>query len=412
MKIALLSYEYPPETGFGGIGTFTWIQARALVKLGHEVHVLAGSVEPSPLRIEEHDGVRVHRFHRDGLLMWGARQLSRFGLWWTRNRMENALSMHSAFKKLHREHAYEVVGMPECGAEGALINNFIQATTIVRLHSPARLIMPYYPTTKLDRALCGRIEQSGLGKATAFCASSQYVADEARTALKIRRPIRVLPNGIDLDLFEATEQIDFRRTYELPEDRPIILFAGRMERRKGIDLCEEIITTILERHEAAFVFAGGDPFDFMAQTLQPRLQAKPFKGSFHYLGKLDFTHLHSGLCQSDIILIPSLWENCPHICLEAMAAGRAIVCSDQTGFPELIQDGENGVLARNGDAASYAAKLEELLEDGDRRNRLGAAARKTVEARYTDTYAAQHSLTFYQECLNSFSPNTGPGTRH
>ena len=44
MRIALLSYEYPPETGFGGIGTYTWNQARALTKLGAEVHVLAGSL--------------------------------------------------------------------------------------------------------------------------------------------------------------------------------------------------------------------------------------------------------------------------------------------------------------------------------------------------------------------------------
>ena len=50
LKIALLSYEYPPETGFGGIGTYTWYQARALAKLGHEVHVLSGATDPTLLR--------------------------------------------------------------------------------------------------------------------------------------------------------------------------------------------------------------------------------------------------------------------------------------------------------------------------------------------------------------------------
>ena len=43
MRIALLSYEYPPETGFGGIGTYTYYQARALARLGHEAHVFAGT---------------------------------------------------------------------------------------------------------------------------------------------------------------------------------------------------------------------------------------------------------------------------------------------------------------------------------------------------------------------------------
>ncbi|MEO2032399.1 MAG: hypothetical protein ABGZ35_09965 [Planctomycetaceae bacterium] len=50
MKIALLSHEFPPETGHGGIGTYTWYQARALAKLGAEVHVLAGASESTPIR--------------------------------------------------------------------------------------------------------------------------------------------------------------------------------------------------------------------------------------------------------------------------------------------------------------------------------------------------------------------------
>ncbi len=85
---------------------------------------------------------------------------------------------------------------------------------------------------------------------------------------------------------------------------------------------------------------------------------KKLKGAFHYLDKLDLADVRSCLCQSDIFLFPSLWENCPYSCLEAMAAGRAIVSSDQGGMPELIRDGENGLLARNEDTASYIAQLD------------------------------------------------------
>ena len=48
MRIAILSYEYPPETGFGGIGTYAYYHARALAKLGHDVHVFAGSTKNTP----------------------------------------------------------------------------------------------------------------------------------------------------------------------------------------------------------------------------------------------------------------------------------------------------------------------------------------------------------------------------
>ena len=134
MKIALISFEYPSETGFGGIGTYTWYQARALVKLGHEVHVLAGATKPTQLRSEEHDGVRVYRFRSDGYLMRCLQRLDKLKLWWTKNRLENALSMYRGLEALMREHHYDLVEMPECGAEGLLINHLTRVRTLIKFH--------------------------------------------------------------------------------------------------------------------------------------------------------------------------------------------------------------------------------------------------------------------------------------
>lgn len=155
-----------------------------------------------------------------------------------------------------------------------------------------------------------------------------------------------------------------------------------MEHRKGIHLCKKIAAAMLERHKVAFIFAGQDPFLYMSDTLLPYINSISCKGSIHYLGKLDRMESHSCLGQSDIFLIPSLWENCPYACLEAMAAGRAIVSSNQGGLPELIQDGANGLLAQSSDPASYIAKLEQLLEDKGLRERLGVVAHETVRKIY------------------------------
>src|SRR5262245_39578011 len=132
MKISLLSYEYPPETGFGGIGTYTWYQARALAKLGHEVHVLAGATQATPLLATEHDGVKVFRFRGDGFLMRGAQNLSKLRMWWSKNRLENALSMYHGLRSLMRRHEYDLVEMPECGAEGMLITNLLRVPALVK----------------------------------------------------------------------------------------------------------------------------------------------------------------------------------------------------------------------------------------------------------------------------------------
>lgn len=404
LKIALLSFEYPPETGFGGIGTYTWYQARALVKLGHNVHVLAGATEPTQLRTDEHDGVRVYRFRSNGLLMRSLYVLEKRRLYWTKNRIENALSMYHSFKTLNRENRYDLIEMPECGAEGFLINNLIRTKTLIKLHSPARLIMPFYKNydlNPLDISLCSFVEQFAMRGASAFSSCSRFLADEAGKKLGIQKPIQVIPNGIDLELFDNADQVDIRSKFDLPRDRPMIFFSGRMEHRKGIHLCKEITASILERYEVAFVFAGQDLFRYMSDDLLPYLKTKNLRGSVHYLGKLNLTDIRSCLRQTDIFLLPSLWENCPYSCLEAMAAGCAIVSTDQGGMSELIHNTENGLLASSEDAVSYITCLEQLIENDTLRKRLGAAARCTVEKSFTDVSIARKSADYYLKCLNN-----------
>lgn len=399
MRIALLSFEYPPETGFGGIGTYAWYQARALARLGHEVHVLSGATAPTLLRSSAHDSVTVFRYRADGLVMRTLKRLDKHRLWWTKNRLENGWCMHLALKELRRTFEYDLLEMPECGGEGLLVNWLQRGKTVVKFHSPAQLIMPTYDVRRLDTRACSLVERIGFRGADALTSCSRFLADEVRRKMGVRREVKVIANGIDVELFDRARQIDARAKFGLPKDRPVILFSGRMEKRKGIHLCPEICETILRRHDVAFAFAGADLFGFMERELLPRLRAQTLKGSIHYLGKLSLEEVGSCLRQSDLYFIPSLWENCPYSCLEAMAAGRAVVASDAGGLPELIEDGVNGLLARSEDVPAFVRQIERLLEDPGLRERLGHAARRTIEERYTDARIAQQSLDHYRTAL-------------
>jgi glycosyltransferase involved in cell wall biosynthesis len=400
LRIGLLSFEYPPETGFGGIGTYTWYQARALAKLGHEVHVVAGLTTPCPeLNFHAEDGVHVWRFRSDGALMDAFKRLGRRRLWWSQNRLENAMSMFEAVRALRRRHQFDVIEMPECGAEGLLVNYLTRVPTVVKFHSPARLIMPTYDVRRADHVLCSVIEQVAMFGASRFTSASRFLANEVRRMQTVPRKIAVIPNGIDLARFDAQGTVDARRKFGLSRDRPMIFFSGRMEKRKGIHLCPQIVTSILERYDVQVVFAGQDLFQYMSTTFIPALKDRPLRGTFKYLGKLDLEDVGSCLRQTDIFLLPSLWENCPYSCLEAMAAGLAIVCSEVGGLPELIRHGENGLLARTGEPASFIAALEKLIEDPALRERLGAAARRTIEASFTDVQIARRSVDCYRQCV-------------
>ena len=273
---------------------------------------------------------------------------------------------------------------------------------MTKFHSPAQLIMPSYDVRRGDHLLCSAIEQMALWGSNAYTSASRFLAGQVATHLRIFGDVRVVPNGIDLNHFDTADTVDARRRFDLPANRLMIFFSGRMERRKGIHLCPEIVGSILERHDVAFVFAGQDLFDFMSGTMQPALNARRLRGSFHYLGKLTLPEVGSCLRQADIFMLPSIWENCPYSCLEAMAAGRAIVSSDAGGLPELIRDGENGLLAESGRASSFIAALDRLIADRNLRDRLGAEARRTLEASFTDVQIAERSVAVYQECLERY----------
>lgn len=396
MKIALLSFEYPPETGFGGIGTYTWYQARGLTKLGHEVHVIAGSLSSDKNITRKEDGIPVYRYKAKGLIMRFFQVLDAYQLWWTKNRLENAVSMYRIMRKLNRMHRYDAIEMPECGAEGFLVNHMIKENTFIKFHSPARLIMKFYDVRQADISLCSFVEQTGIRGAANYSSCSGFLADEVKNRMGIKRPIRVIPNGIDLDLFDRADQMDFRKKYNISRDRMMIVFSGRMERRKGIHLCREIAASVLSRYDVSFVFAGDDLFHYLSDDLLPYLKSKKLKGSVYAVGRLNQVEVRSCLCQSDIFLIPSLWENCPYSCLEAMAAGRAIVASNQGGMPELIRDGQNGLLAKSEKPGSYIACLERFINDDTLRSKMGAAARKTVETSFSDVYIAGLSADYYR----------------
>lgn len=403
MRIALLSYEFPPDTGYGGIGTYSYYQARALAKLGHDVHVFAGG-ERAGVSHEVHDGFRITRIKR---ACWVDRVLGdakRMRAWWFQNRLTTA---YNAYKVLRREHdrkPFDFVEAPECGGDSIVTSTLLRVPTAVRFHSPARLIMDTYDVPKIDRELTAFAEQLGIDGAEVLTSCSRFLADEVRNRMAESRPIHVLPNGIDVGLFDRDEGIDVHARFGLPRDRKIIFFANRMEPRKGIHIVRQIMAATLARHgDVAFAFAGRDLFGHMERVVLPWVRDNGLQDRVFHLGQIGLAEVRACLKQAAVFLLPSLWENCPYSCLEAMSAGRAIVASDCGGLPELIQHDRTGLLAKTGDAASFVAALERVLGDDRLRSRCGAGARAAIEAGFTDVAVAARSVNIYRDWLASSS---------
>ena len=400
MRIALLSYEYPPETGFGGIGTYAYYQARALAKLGHDVHVFAGSTRNGVFH-SEHEGVKVTRIKREGWLNGLLDNARQKRAWWFQNRIGTAYAAHQVLAKEHARKPFDFVEAPECGADAMVSTTLLRVPTAVKFHSPARLIMNIYDTPRLDRELTAFAEQLGINQACVLTSCSGFLADEVTTRMAEPKPIHVVPNGIDVPMFDRDDGIDVYSRFSLPRDKKIIFFANRMEERKGIHIVKAMVEKTLAKYrDIAFVFAGRDLFGYMEKRILPWVKDNQLQSRFFYLGQLGLPEVRACLKASSIFLIPSLWENCPYSCLEAMTAGRAIVSSDCGGMPELIEHERTGVLARNGDPESFVHALQRMIEDDRLRERCGAAARAEVEKRLTDVAIGRRSVDIYQAFLD------------
>ncbi len=400
MNIALLSYEYPPETGFGGIGTYSYYQARGLAKLGHRVHVVAGSLTPG-IHHSEHEGVHITRIKKEGWVNKLTDMILSKRCGWAANRLQTAYGAYAGLRNLLESEQIDFVEFPECGGDGALAATLLDTPSAVKFHSPAKLIMGMYDTPRMDRELTAMVEKFGIRQATVRTSCSQFLADEAAEVMKVKRPIHVIPNGIDLELFDRDEGIDVYRQFKLPKEGKKVFFANRMEKRKGIHLVKDMCFHLLEKYpDLHFVFAGDDTYGYMQREIIPFIKERKLSKNFHFLGKLDLPSVRAVLKEIDIFLIPSLWENCPYSCIEAMAASRAIVASDCGGLPELIEDHVTGLLATSDDAGAFIAALEKMIEDEDLARRTGSAARQRVEKDLTDVAIAERSVKVYQACLS------------
>jgi glycosyltransferase involved in cell wall biosynthesis len=103
--------------------------------------------------------------------------------------------------------------------------------------------------------------------------------------------------------------------------------------------------------------------------------------------------------RADVVVLPSLSEGLPIALLEAMAIGRAVVASNVGGIPEVVQDGETGLLTAPADAQALSTAIVQLLKDAALRTSLGTRARAHVERHWSSQRMVESTAAVYDEVL-------------
>ncbi len=197
--------------------------------------------------------------------------------------------------------------------------------------------------------------------------------------------MEIIPPGVDTSKFYPIPADEAKAAIGIsPKDR-MLLFVGRIEPLKGIDVLMEAIAQLHKNNEIDgcphyLVIIGGNPdaegtdMDGEMNRLMQLRRDLDLKDMVVFLGKRDQDTLPYYYSAAEIVIMPSHYESFGMVALEAMACGTPVVASQVGGLGFLVQDGITGFVVPNADPALLAEKIKLLVCDGELRAQMGKNA--------------------------------------
>lgn len=383
MKIALVSYEYPPDTAFGGISTYVNQISRVLQTRGHHVEVFSASISREVTEIDE--GIVIHRILET-------------------DRTKFRESVVKIFLERHHLINFDVIEGPEFNADAREIVQVVPDIPLVlKFHTPLFLIKKLNllnPEPSLLMKIRWYFGQMRRG--IELKAYWKYIPEEDIEYLHSSDADEcVFPTTTLAKLVFPKWKIDssvssvvpypYIPTYQLlnistKTSTNTITYIGRLETRKGVlDLAEAIPLILDSCPDVKFRFVGRSN-----KSPQPGLNMQQYLSKIldKYSHLIEFTGGVSSdkipyyLANTDICVFPSIWENFPNVCLEAMSAARGIVGSSAGGMIDMLDHGQAGILIPPKKPRQLAHAILQLLHNPKLRMKLGENARNRVLREY------------------------------
>ena len=241
------------------------------------------------------------------------------------------------------------------------------------------------------------IQRGILKKSAALHAITQAESNRIRQ-LEIETPVAMIPNGIHTEAFEnLPDRSQFVSRYPELENRMIVLFLGRIQQKKGLDILAQAFGNLVRtRDDVRLVVAGPDEDNTLTEV-------KTILKSHGALEKAEFPGMLTGeqkleaLSAADIFALTSYSEGFSVALLEALSAGLPLVITDECNFPE-VGDSRAGFVVRPNDSETASA-LMSLLDSADLRSEMSGNAHRLVRSNYTWERIAEKMFTLYENVI-------------
>lgn len=211
------------------------------------------------------------------------------------------------------------------------------------------------------------------------------------------RKTRIIPGGIHVGNFPPEKQIKLiNKKYEL-NDKKVVLFSGKLTPQKGVYYLVKAAKDI--RGDIYIIGDGPEKKKLEDMVYKAKLNNVHFLG---YMGDEKKAELEEFYYRSDVFIAPSVWdEPLGLVILEAMVCKTPVIATRKGGIPLAVKNGINGFLIRPKSSRQIAAACNKLLENDELRKKMGEAARKTVEQKFTWKKIAQKYIRIYKKAYKN-----------
>ena len=224
------------------------------------------------------------------------------------------------------------------------------------------------------------VEERVLHGADAIVVSTEEEREDLVRLYRARRhKVCVVPAGVDLELFAPLDKIQARRVLGLSEKK-VILYVGRIEPLKGLDLLLRALTLLEDAADTRLLVVGGNlEREGELGRLRSMAAALGIEHMVTFIGSVSQDELPNYYSASDVFVLPSYYESFGLAALEAMACGTPVIASRVGGLKTFIKHGESGYLVPWHCPEPFAQRLDVLLSNPALRERMGRAARAKAQ---------------------------------
>jgi L-malate glycosyltransferase len=375
MKIGITCYPT-----YGGSGVVATELGMELAARGHEIHFI--SYAP-PIRLTE-TSERI-QFHEVEISSYPLFDQSPYTLSLAVKMLQVAES--ESLDLLHVHYA---------------IPHSVSALLARSMAAPRRL--PFITTLHgTDITLVGNdrsflpITKYSIEQSDGVTAISHYLKRRTIEEFDIKKPIEVIPNFVNCDLYCRTENIALKAEWA-PDGEPILMHLSNFRPVKRILDVIEIFARVREKMPAKLVMIGDGPDRGEAEHA---VRKKKLKRDVHFLGKQD--RVYQLLGQADLFLLPSDMESFGLAALEAMACEVPVIATNVGGIPEVVEHGVDGFMFEPREVETAAKYAIEILSRSDRGRAMGQVARVNARKKYCANDVIPKYEAYYRQVLGDLA---------